>query len=102
MGAAATEAGMSLTNISPPTDLTPKAKYFDEVGDTCLNVDMCIEVCRRTDTPKAKAIYRAFRKRLATNQQGILSAEKHREQAFFDALHDLGFRTSFTPIKGTM
>lgn len=91
-----------INNISPPTGLAPKVKFFNEVGDTCLNVDACIELAKRIDTPQAKAIYRAFRKRLATTEQGILSAEKHRENAFFDALRDLGFRTSFTPIKGTM
>lgn len=93
---------MTVANISPPTDLTPKVKFFDEVGDTCLNVDACIKLCQQADTPQAKAIYRAFRKRLATTEQGVLSAEKHRENAFFDALHDLGFRTSFTSINGAM
>jgi hypothetical protein len=93
---------MTVVNISPATGLKPKVKYFDEVGDTCLNVDACIEVCRQTNTPQAKRIYRAFRKRLAMNEQGVLSAEKHREQAFFDGLHDLGIRTPMKNISGDM
>lgn len=93
---------MSISNISPPTDLSPKAKYFDEVGDTCLNVDACIELCRQTDTPQAKRIYRAFRKRFSMNDRGSLSAERHREQAFFDALHDLGISTPMKKIEGVM
>lgn len=89
-------------DITPHADLKPKAKYFEEVGDTCINVDGCIDVARQTDTPQARAIYAAYRKRLAMNPQGILSAEKHREQAFFDGLHDLGIRTPMTPISGNM
>lgn len=93
---------MTIYDITPHSDLRPKAKYFDEVGDTCINVDGCIEIVRQTDTPKARAIYAAYHKRLAMNAQGILTDEKHREQAFFDALHDLGVRTSMTPISGDM
>jgi hypothetical protein len=91
-----------IPNIAPHTDLKPKKKYFEEVGDTCINVDGCIELAKQIDTPQARAIYRAYRKRLATNPQGVLSAEKHREQAFFDGLHDLGIRTPMTPINGNM
>jgi hypothetical protein len=89
-------------DITPHADLKPKVKFFEEVGDNCINVDGCIEIARQTDTPQARAIYAAYRKRLAMNPQGILSAEKHRENAFFDGLHDLGIRTPMTEIKGDM
>lgn len=91
-----------IPNIAPACDLRPKAKYFEEVGETCLNADACIRIVQQTDTPQAKAIYHAFRKRLAMTPQGVLSAEKHRENAFFDGLHDLGIATPMIPIKGTM
>lgn len=91
-----------IPNISPHSGLTPKSKFFDEVGDICLNVDACIELCKQADTPQAKAVYRAYRKRLATSAPGLLTPEKHREQAFFDGLHDLGISTPMKPIKGTM
>lgn len=92
---------IDIPDISPAKDLKPKKKFFEEVGDECLNVDACILLAQQIDTSQAKAIYRAYRKRLATNVQGILSDEKHRENAFFDGLHDLGIQTPMTPIKGT-
>lgn len=91
-------------DITPPDGLKPKAKYVAEVNDTCINVDGCIEVMRTIDTPQAKAVYHAFRKRLAefrTSMQGA-KPEKMREEAFFKALTDLGFNPTFTPINGTM
>ena len=89
-------------NIAPATDLNPKAKFFEEIGDTCLNVDMCIRLAQETDTPQARAIYHAYRKRLAMNDATGLTREKARENAFFDGLHDLGIRTPMTSIKGIM
>jgi hypothetical protein len=91
-----------IPDITPHSDLSPKKKFFEQVGDDCLNVDACILLAQQIDTPQARTIYRAYRKRLATNPQGILSAEKHREQAFFDGLHDLGIQTPMTPINGSM
>lgn len=88
-------------NITPHTDLKPKAKYFEQVGDTCINADGCIEVMKQTDTPEARKIYRAYRKRLASNTPAA-TAEKTRENALFDALADVGIRLSFTNIDGTM
>ncbi len=91
-----------ILSIAPHADLKPKSKYFEEVGEECINIDGCIELARVTDTPEARTIYRAYRKRLATNDATGLSAEKARENAFFDGLHDLGIRTPMTPIKGDM
>lgn len=94
----------AIPDISPAIGLKPKAKYFEEVGDTCINVDGCIELMRRTDTPQAKAMYFAFRKRLAEFRKTMHGdkPEKVREEALFAALADLGIKTTFTPIKGTM
>lgn len=89
-------------NISPAIGLKPKTKFFEEVGDTCINVDGCIELAKQIKTPQARAIYRAYRKRLALNDATGLTLEKARENAFFDGLHDLGIQTPMTPIKGTM
>lgn len=88
-------------NITPHTDLQPKAKYFEQVGDTCLNADACIELVKQTDTPQARRIYRAYRKRLASNEPSE-TALKTRENAFFDALADIGIKTSFKKIDGEM
>jgi hypothetical protein len=92
-----------IPDISHPQDLSPKRKYFDEVGDHCLNVDACIELARTIDTPNAKAIYHAFRRRNAEfRMRADLTPEKQREEAWFAALADLGVRTTFTKIAGTM
>jgi hypothetical protein len=88
-------------DITPHTGLQPKKKYFEEVGDVCINADGCIELVKQTDTPEARTIYRAYRKRLASNVPAA-TAEKTRENAFFDALADIGIRTSFTKISGDM
>jgi len=93
-----------MADISPPTGLKPKAKYFEEVGDTCINVDGVIRLMQEIDTPQTKAINRAFRKRLSEYREtrSDMTPEKMREEAFFAALGDLGIRTSFTPISGAM
>lgn len=88
-------------NIAPHADMKPKVKYFEEVGDNCINADGCIEIMKQTDTPEARKIYRAYRKRLASNVPAA-TAEKTRENALFDALADSGIRTSFTKISGDM
>lgn len=93
-----------ISDISPASDLKPKAKFFEEVGDTCINADGVIEIIRRTDTPQARAINFAFRKRLAEFRRSMHGAkpEKMREEALFKALADLGFNITFTSINGNM
>lgn len=95
---------MSIADISHPADLNPKAKFFAEVGDTCINADGAIAICRQIDTPKAKAIYREFRKKHALLRQkpSALSPEKLREEAFFQALASLGFKCNFKRLTGSM
>ena len=93
-----------MDDISPPSGLKPKAKYFDEVGDTCINVDGAIVIMQQTNTPQAKAINLAFRRNLARlrNEAPDMAPEKMRENALFAALNDLGFNVSLTPVSGTM
>lgn len=95
---------MSIRDISPPTDLKPKKKFFSEVGDDCINVDGAIKLMQQIDTLQAKRIYRAFRKRFAQLRESMVGAEteKIREEALFRAFDDLGIRTHFTKIDGTM
>lgn len=94
----------AISDISHPTGLKPKAKHFDEVGEVCINMDGVIEMCRQTDTPEAKAVYRAFRKRHAQFRASMHGEkpEKIREEAMLTALRDVGFNVTFTPISGTM
>lgn len=93
-----------ISDISHPTGLKPKEKFFDEIGEACINMDGVIELARRIDSPQAKAIYRAFRKRHAefrTSMRGQ-PAEKIREEAMLAGLKDLGFNINFTRISGTL
>ncbi len=94
---------MSVVHITPPNDLKPKSKFFDDVGDVCINIDGCIEMAKRADTPQARLIYRKFRKEYALLRAGNseLTPEKMREEAFFAALRSIGYRTSFTHISGS-
>lgn len=98
------EAKGDLPDITPPTDLKPKAKYFEEVGDNCINVDGAIKLMQQIDTPQARTMYRAFRKRFAELRLSMVGVapEKVREEALFKAFADLGIRTTLTPVKGTM
>jgi hypothetical protein len=95
---------MTIADISHPTGLNPKAKFFAEMGGDCINVDAAIDPCRKVDTPQARTIYRAFRKSHSVMLQRVsnLSAEKIRENAFFEALESLCFKMTFTPISGNM
>lgn len=81
-----------MTDISPPSGLKPKAKYFDQLGDVAINADAAIEMMRDAGTPKAKAMYHAFRKRLAEfrTSKADLTPEKQREAALFAAFDDVG------------
>lgn len=87
-------------DIGHPTGLKPRAQFFPEIGEECINLDGMIELMKRIDTPEAKAIYRAFRKRHAQmrlDPQGR-DAEKLRGDAVLAALEDCGVRVKLTPI----
>jgi len=95
---------MDIHDISPATGLDPKVKFFAEVDDNCLNVDAVIFLMKEVDTPKAKRLYRAFRRRHAEARLNPAdrSPQKMREDALFQALADCGHRVSFTPVSGSM
>lgn len=88
------------TDISPVTDLKPQKLFVAEIGEDCLNLDGVISVLRQTDTPQAKAIYRAFRKRhalMAMSPYGR-SAETIRGDAVLAAFEDCGHRITFKKV----
>lgn len=90
----------AIRDISPPADLRPKTRHFDGHEDLYVNMDGVIEVCRQTDTPQAKAIYRAFRKHLADLRSSMHGEkpEKIRQEAMLAAIRDAGWKVSLTPI----
>lgn len=94
----------TIPNISPPANLQPKKKFFADMGEDCINMDAAIAIMKVTDTPEAKAIYRAFRKRYAQMRLASpeLPEQKVRENAVLAAIEDCGHRITFTPVSGTM
>jgi hypothetical protein len=91
------------TDISWPSSLVPKSKYFDEVGDTCINTDAAIMMIRAAGTPQSRFIESAFRRELAKERMtSSETPEKQRENALFKALESVGIKVGFTHIKGTM
>ena len=89
-----------IPNIGHPTGLKPKSQFIPEIGEQCINLDGVIELMRSVDTPEAKAIYRAFRKRHAQmrmNPEGR-SDEKIRGDAVLAALEDCGARVVMKPL----
>jgi len=91
----------AIPDISPVTDLKPRKQYFDGVGD-CINTDGIIRLMQMIDTPQAKAMYRAFRKRHAqmrADPQGR-APEKIRTDAMMAALADCGVRFTVMPDHG--
>jgi len=93
-----------ILNISPPIDLRPRTKFIPEIGEECINMDGVIAVMKATNTPEAKAMYRAFRKRHAEIRLAHpdMEAVKAREEAVLAAIGDCGHRVKFTPVSGTM
>lgn len=89
--------------IGQPVGLTPQVRRFAGSDEDFVNTDGMIEVCRRIDTPQAKAIYRAFRKRLVEIEAGepLLAPEKQRQKAFLAAIQDAGWNVTFKPTPGS-
>lgn len=93
----------TIPNIGHPTDLKPQARHFVGSDETFVNADGIIEICRRIDTPQAKAVYRAFRKRLVEIRvtDPLLTAGKQREKAILAAIGDVGWNVTLTPAPGS-
>jgi len=84
-----------VSDISPPTGLKPKSKFFAEVGEDMINVDGAIHLLMTIDTPQAHALRRIFRRKLSeTRQRADLSPEKQREEALFSALASGGVKVN--------
>lgn len=93
----------TIPDIAPERDLNPKAQFFDEVGDVCINADGIIRLLDEVEpNERTRAIKKAYRLRLAKLRltRNDLSPEKVREEALFGALEDQGFRLSITKISG--
>lgn len=93
---------MSIPNISPPTGLKPQKMFLKELGEDCINMDGVIALMQQTNTPQAKAMNRAFRRRLASFQITMADkpAAKVREEAMIAALGDVGMHLKMIPAKG--
>lgn len=91
-----------MDDISPPSGMKPKAKFFADVGEDMVNIDGVIEVMRRIDTPKAKRLYHLFRKHLAKHRNdNNVTPEKQREKALFAALAEAGIEVTTIGIIGS-
>lgn len=96
-------ADTTIPDISPERALHPRAQFFDEVGDICINADGIIRLLDEVEpNERTRAIKKAYRHRLAKLRltRNDLDPKKMREQAIFGALEDQGFRLSFTKISG--
>ena len=93
----------TIPDITPERDLNPKAQFFAEVDDVCINADGIIRLLDEVEpNERTRAIKKAYRRRLAKLRltRNDLSPQKLREEAIFSALEDQGFRLSFTKISG--
>ncbi len=92
----------AIHDISRPQGLQPKAQFFEEVGDVCINTDGIISLMETIDTSKAKAIHKAFRKRHAQIRVSdpYMDPKKKRSDAVLAALKDVGVNVTLKPIGG--
>lgn len=90
----------TILNIGLPADLKPEVRYFAGMDDACVNTDGIIKLMDSIETPQARAIRKAFRKRLAKIQisDPELEPKKQRSQAVLAALADVGLRVNLTPV----
>ena len=92
----------TIHDISRPQGLQPKMKFVEELGEQCINTDGIIRLMETIDTPQAKAIHKAFRKRYAQIRVSdpYLDAQKQRTDAVLAALKDVGVNVTLKPIGG--
>lgn len=89
-----------IPNIGLPADLKPQVRYFVGTDEPHINADGIIKLMDSIETPQARAIRKAFRKRLAKIQisEPDLEPRKQRSQAVLAALADVGIKVNLTPI----
>lgn len=93
----------AIPDITPERDLHPKAQFFAEAGDVCINADGIIRLLDEVEpNERTRAIKKAYRRRLAKLRltRNDLPPSKVREEALLGALEDQGFRLSITKISG--
>ncbi|MDQ0420961.1 hypothetical protein J2045_001988 [Peteryoungia aggregata LMG 23059] len=62
----------NVISLAADMNLRPEARVIDLVGETTtvLNADAVIALAKSTDTPEARRIYRAYRKRKVELKRG--------------------------------
>lgn len=90
----------TIHNIGLPADLKPQVRYFAGTDEPHINADGIIKLMDSIETPQARAIRKAFRKRLAKIQisDPDMQPQKQRSQAILAALADVGLRVNLTPV----
>ena len=90
----------TILNIGLPADLKREVRYFAGVCEPCVNTDGIIKLMDSIETPQARAIRKAFRKRLARIQISDPEVEptKQRSQAVLAALADVGINVNLKPV----
>jgi hypothetical protein len=86
----------TIPNIGLPADLKPQVRYFEGIDEPCFNADGVIKLIDTTETPEARAIRKAFRRRLAIIQisDPDMEPQKQREKAVIAAFRDAGVNVS--------
>jgi hypothetical protein len=90
-----------IPDISPVTGLKPQTRTFDGFDDTFVNADGIIAVMQRIDTPQAKAMNAAFRRRMALMRISMAGEPegKIRQKALMAALHDVSPGIQFVTVE---
>lgn len=92
----------AIHDISRPEGLNPRTKFIEDIGEMCVNTDGIIRLMETIDTPQAKAIHKAFRKRYAQIRVSdpYMDPQKQRTDAVLAALKDVGINVTLKPIGG--
>lgn len=89
-----------IPNIGHPEGMKPQARKFPGHDDTFVNTDGIIEVMRKTNTEKARQMYRLFRRhhaQLAITRHD-LTPEKRRTEALLAAIKEAGWKVRTFPV----
>lgn len=91
-----------MRNITPPRNLKPQKQFFPEVGEEMVNGDGIIRIMQTLDTPKAKAINKAFMLRYSEMREADPAEDdqKRRNRAIVQAIEDQGRIVTMRPLSG--